>query len=89
MWLFLLAFLWIQTWGSFHVGIHGRLELVITHIGRLSLSLSLSLSLFKERTCSYGSCTWDSRFAKNQNWEVITKSKNPPTLVIYTYTNDK
>jgi hypothetical protein len=32
---------------------HGRLELVITHIGRLSLSLSLSLSLFKERTMGH------------------------------------
>ncbi len=66
---------------------HGRLELVITHIGRLSLSLSLSL--FKERTCSYGSCTWIHGSQKIKNWEVITKSKNPPTLVIYIYTNDK
>jgi hypothetical protein len=28
---------------------HGRLELVIIHIGRLSLSLSLSLSLFSKK----------------------------------------
>jgi hypothetical protein len=65
---------------------HGRLELVITHIERLSLSLSL---FSKERTCSYGSCTWIHGYQKIKNWEIITKSKNPPTLVIYTYTNDK
>jgi len=41
-----------EAWGSFHIGMHGRLELVITHIGRFSLSLSL----LKGRTCSYGSC---------------------------------
>jgi len=28
-----------EAWGSFHIGMHGRLELVITHIGRFSLSL--------------------------------------------------
>jgi hypothetical protein len=61
---------------------HGRLELVITHIGRLSLS-------FQRKNLQLWVMYMDSRFSKNQNCEVITKSKNPPTLVIYIYTNDK
>lgn len=75
-----------KAWGSFHVGMHGRLELVITHIGRLSLSLSLSL---QRKNLQLWVMYMDSWFSKNQNWEVISKSKNPPTLVIYIYTNDK
>jgi hypothetical protein len=50
-------------------------------------SLSLSLSSKKEHAVM--GHVHGFTVVKNQNWEVITKSKNPPTLVIYTYTNDK
>jgi hypothetical protein len=64
---------------------HGRLELVITHIGRLSLSLSLSLS-FQRKNLQLWVMYMDSRFSKNQKlggYNKIKESSNTGNLHLH------
>jgi len=63
---------------------HGRLELVITHIERLSLSLSLSF--FKGKNLQLWVMYMDSRLSKNQklgDYNKIKESSNTGNLHLH------